>query len=392
MKILQIITRLIQGGAQRVVVDTCAHLVRQGHEVHLAYGPIYGPEGSLLDDARASGAVLHEIPSMVRQVAPLRDWLCYRSLKKLIRQLKPDVVHTHSSKAGILGRAAAWKEHVPLIVHTVHGLPFYEHQSKIVHHLYVSLEREAAKHCHAIVAVSEAMVDAFVQEKIAPREKFTVIHSGIDVARFSADRSQGAGVKQQLGIAADKPVLGIVARLDKLKGHADLFAMMADMDRHLLCIGDGWSRNELEQQVRELGIESSVTFTGLVSPDEVARLLTCVDVCVLPSYQEGQGLVLAEALLAGCAIAGYDTGGIGAVCIDGQTGKLVPTGDKNALRDAMCWLLDHPDQAAELTRRGQQLVREKFSSATMVQQIEVLYKRLLKQKNRRDAEDTEDTT
>ncbi|MCC6680849.1 MAG: glycosyltransferase family 4 protein [Phycisphaeraceae bacterium] len=377
MKTLQIITRLIQGGAQRVVVDTCAHLVRQGHEVHLAYGPIYGPEGSLLDDARASGAVLHEISSMVRQVAPLRDWLCYKKLRQLIRQLKPDVVHTHSSKAGILGRAAAWKEKVPLIVHTVHGLPFHEHQLKIVHHFYVSLEREAAKHCHHMIAVSEAMVDAFVQEKIAPREQFTVIHSGIDVARFSADRSQSAAVKRQLGIAADEPVLGIVARLDKLKGHADLFHMMIDMDRHLLCIGDGWSRSDLEQRVRELGIESSVTFTGLVSPDEVARLLTCVDVCVLPSYQEGQGLVLAEALLAGCAIAGYDTGGIGAVCIEGQTGKLVPTGDENALRDAIRWLLDHPDQAAELTRRGQQLVREKFSSAAMVKQIERLYGDLL---------------
>lgn len=367
MKILQIITRLISGGAQRVVVDTCAHLVKRGHEVHLAFGPIFGPEGSLLEEARATGATLHEIRTMVRQVAPVTDWRCNRALRKMIRALKPDVVHTHSSKAGILGRAAAWKEHAPLVVHTVHGLPFHDHQSKIVHHVYVALEREAAKHCHHLIAVSEAMVDAFVEKKIAPREKFTVIPSGVDVDTFSVDRtSRPPGC-----------VVAIVARLDPLKGHRDLIEAVAQLpETRLLCIGDGWDRTNIEAEAKQK-LADRATFTGLVPPAEVARLLSGADVNVLPSYQEGQGLTLAEALLAGCAVVGYDTGGIGSVCMDGQTGRLVSTGDKAALRDAIRWLLDHPTEAAAMTRRGQQLVRERFSSAGMVRRIEGLYLELM---------------
>jgi len=405
MKILQIITRLISGGAQRVVVDTCAHLVKQGHDVHLAYGPIYGPEGSMLDEAKASGATLHEISSMVRQVAPLTDWRCYRALRKLVRTINPDVVHTHSSKAGIIGRSAAWKERgvdtfdlqgayfikrdgrryinypdVPaaLIIHTVHGLPFHQHQSKLVHHAYVVLERFAARRCHHLIAVSEAMVDAFVDKQIAPREKFTVIPSGVDVDTFSVDRSQGEAVKRELGIPVDRRVVAIVARIDPLKGHADLIEAMAQLPgAHLLCIGDGWNRAAVEAAARKK-LGDRATFTGLVASREVARLLTCAEINALPSYQEGQGLTLAEALLAGCAVVGYDTGGIGSVCIDSVTGRLVPTGDKTKLRDAIHWLLDHPEEAAELTRQGQHLVRTHFSNTGMVAKVETLYMSLMK--------------
>lgn len=399
MKILQIITRLIQGGAQRVVVDTCAHLVKQGHDVHLAYGPIFGPEGSLLDEAKATGATLHEIPTMVRQVAPVTDWRCGKALRELIRELKPDIVHTHSSKAGIVGRFAAWKvveyqekmamhlqptderyQPVPLVIHTVHGLPFHDRQSKLVSYIYVRLEREAARHCHHLIAVSPAMVDAFVDNRIAPREKFTVIPSGVDVNTFSIDRAQGPAVKRELNIPEDRRVVAIVARLDPHKGHEDLILALSELPQtHLLCIGDGWSRGHIET-FAENKLPGRCTFTGLVSADEVARLLTCADVNALPSYQEGQGLTLAEALLAGCAVVGYDTGGIGSVCIEGRTGKLVPTGDKDALRDSIRWLLDHPDETAELIRNGRQHVRDHFSSAGMVAKVEALYLELMETK------------
>lgn len=380
MKILQIITRLIHGGAQRVVVDTCAHLVRQGHEVHLAYGPVYGPEGSLLAAAQMSGAVLHEIGSMRRPILPWHDARCYFALRKLIGELTPDVVHTHSSKAGILGRVAAWSRRVPLVMHTVHGLPFHERQFRPLSWMYAALERYAAKRCHHLIAVSEAMVGAFVEKHIAPRDKFTVIRSGVDVERFGVDRSQGPAVRDTMGIPEGRRVVGIVARLDPLKGHHDLLDILPQLPGvHLLCIGDGWGRAAIERRIAEEGLADRVTLTGLVSPEQVARLLTCVEVNVLPSYQEGQGLTLAEALLAGCAVAGYDAGGIGSVCIDGQTGRLVPMGDKAQLRDAIRWLLDHPQEAALFTERGQRLVRDRFDIARMVEQIENLYVELMKQ-------------
>ena len=166
MKILHIITRLILGGAQQNTVLTCAAQVRAGHSVCLVYGPIYGPEGSLLDDALASGAQVICVPSLRRAVLPPHDVRCYRALRSLIRKIRPDVVHTHSSKAGILGRAAAWREKVPAVIHTIHGLPFHDRQSCIERGLYVAAERWAARRCHRIVGVTRAMCDAFADHRI----------------------------------------------------------------------------------------------------------------------------------------------------------------------------------------------------------------------------------
>jgi glycosyltransferase involved in cell wall biosynthesis len=315
---------------------------------------------------------------MHRAVMPMRDVLCYRALRKLIRQIRPNVAHTHSSKAGILGRAAAWAEQVPCVVHTVHGLPFHERQSRWKNRLYIALERWAAGRCHHLVAVTPAMVDAFVAAGIASRDRFTVIAAGVDLSCFDVDREhghvRGASVRDELGIPQDARVIGIVARIDPLKGHDDLLDILPELpNAHLVCIGDGFGRAHLQQRIATEGLADRVTLTGLVPREAVGRLFSAIDVHVLPSYQEGQSLTLIEALLAGCAIVAYNAGGIGSICKDGETGKLVPVGDKAKLRDAIAWMFDHRDEAAAMTRRGREHVRRNFNADQMVKMIEQLY-------------------
>ncbi len=382
MRILHVITRLILGGAQQNTVICCRAQAAAGHEVHLAFGPIYGPEGSLRESAQTAGVHLHELRWLRRAVLPLHDWLATRSLRQLIRQLQPDLVHTHSSKAGILGRAAAWREHVPAVVHTIHGLPFHDRQNPLIHHAYVHAERWAAKRCHSLVGITQAMCDAFAAKHIGRPEQFCVIPSGVEIEPFLHDDTPRDVTRKAYGIPADAPVVGIVARLDPLKGHDDLLDVLPQLlaqhpEVRLLCVGDGWHREALEQRIEREGLQRAVVLAGLVPPRQVPSLLRAMDVMALPSYQEGQGRTLVEALLCGCAVVGYDVGGIGEVCIDGQTGRLAPVGDRDRLALALLSLLDHPDERQRLADQGRAHVLREFTATVMCQRLDALYQRLV---------------
>lgn len=409
MIILHVITRLILGGAQQNTVLSCKAQAEAGHDVHLAYGPIHGPEGSLLEEAKASGATLHEIKPMVRELSPLKDWRCYRAVRKLVRELQPDIVHSHSSKAGVLVRAAAWKERCnpkqraafehaskqgyklrmaeadprdfrPQVIHTVHGLPFHDQQSKFIHNLYVRLEKYAAKRCDHLIAITPEMVGAFVEKKIAPAEMFTVIPSGIDVDAFTPRPERRDAVRLKYGIPQDALVVGHVGRLDPLKGHADLLDQLPMLNAEgrevwLLFVGDGFHRAELEKHPN-MAMGRTV-MTGLVTLSSVPEYLSAMDAMALPSYQEGQSRTLCEALLCGVPVAGYGVGGIPSVIRDGETGRLVEVGDEDALGRALLDLLSDPAYRAALAERGRQHVIEHFSAAKMNRELLELYERLL---------------
>ncbi len=385
MRILHIITRLILGGAQQNTVMSCRAQAAAGHEAHLAFGPIYGPEGSLLDEAKASGASIHIVPSMRRAVLPWHDAACYVALRRLVRRVRPDVVHTHSTKAGILGRAAAWAEHVPAVVHTVHGLAFHAKQPKLLHRGYIAAEKWAARRCHHLIGITEAMVEAFDLHGIAGRERFTVIPSGVDASLFELAEPREEvrrRVRDELGIPPDAPVVGIVARLDALKGQGDLLDILPRLrerlpEARLLFVGDGWHRGPLERRVARDGLNDAVVFTGLVTQKRVAELLRAMDVMTLPSYQEGQSRTLVEALMCRVPIVGYAVGGIPEICIDGQTGRLAPVGDHEALLEHIAWMLEHPDEASRLAQAGHEHVMARFEAGSMARRLEAVYTQLL---------------
>jgi glycosyltransferase involved in cell wall biosynthesis len=384
MRILQIITRLIQGGAQQNTVLTCGELVGMGHQVFLAYGPIYGPEGSLLAAAQANGAELIEVPALRRAVLPVHDALAYRQLGRVIRRLNPRVVHTHSSKAGILGRAAAWglrRDGAPAVVHTVHGLPFHPRQNALVRRAYIRAERWAARRCDRIIGVTQAMCAAFLAEGIGNPAQFVVIPNGLDLEKFTPSDEARRRFREAHGIPADAPVVGIVARLDALKGQRDLLDITPDLlgqfpELRVVFVGDGWLRASLEAMVRRQVWRDRVIFTGMLPVDQVPAALTALDVMALPSYQEGQGRTLAEALLCGCAIVAYDVGGVGEICVGGETGLLAPVGDRAALKRAIAALLGSRRQRRDMVGHGQDLVRGRFDHRAVARQVAQVYEDL----------------
>ena len=198
---------------------SCEGQADLGHDVSLVYGPIYGPEGSMLARVQAHGGIEPiETPRLVRELAPIKDWRCARDLRAIIRAWRPDVVHTHSSKAGILGRRAAWAERVPAVVHTIHGLAFHPYQSAWRNRVYITAERDAARRCHRIACVAEAMRDQALAAGIGRPEQYAIVYSGMDTAAYLEPAETGATVRAELGLPEDAFVLGTVARLAEPEG------------------------------------------------------------------------------------------------------------------------------------------------------------------------------
>src|SRR3972149_3115004 len=333
MRIAHIIARLILGGAQENTVLNCHDLLRDyGDEVLLITGPGLGPEGSLEDDARARGVPLHVVSSLRRAIHPARDSVSYREIARALADFRPDVVHTHGGKCGLFGRVIAWRQRVPAIVHTVHGAAFHPYQPAPARPLFRLCEKIAARRCHAIISVADAMTDQLVAAGVAPREQFTTIYSGMEVEPLLDSGGHRDRVRNELGYADADGLVGKIGRLFHLKGHADLIAAARDACRatprlKLLLIGDGILRGQLESQIAAAGLTDRCQFTGLVPPSRIPELLAATDLVVHTSLREGLARVLPQALLAGRPVTSYDVDGAREVVLDCVTGYLVAPGD-----------------------------------------------------------------
>ncbi len=398
LRIMHISTRLILGGSQENTVLSCEGQAGAGHTVSLVYGPIYGPEGSLLERVKQHGGIeTIETSNLVRDLSPMRDVRCYFNLKTIIAQWQPDVVHTHSSKAGILGRLAAWKAGVPCVVHTIHGLAFHPYQTKWRNAIYIASERFAARRCHRIICVADAMRDQALAARIGRRDQYVTVYSGIDTEPFVQPKHSQQAMRTELGLAEDDFVLGTIARLAELKGHDDLLDALSPMmhtlpNMKLLWVGDGWWRDRLLKRIQRLGLESQIVLTGLVEPQRIPACLGAMNVLVHPSYREGLPRAVPQALLSGVPTIVYDVDGAKEVCIDGEVGRLVPPGDLAALRDAVQWMMDHPKERQEMGQRGRARCEDRFAATRMVNELETIYAQVLAQRgddrarHRRDRE------
>lgn len=387
LRIMHISTRLILGGSQENTVLSCEGQVRNGHAVSLVFGPIYGPEGSLLQrvrefqvDGRGIDAI--ETPHLVRELAPFKDWRCYHDLRRVIRDWQPDVVHTHSSKAGIIGRMAAWKERVPAVIHTIHGLPFHPYEKKWRNSIYIASERYAAKRCHMILCVADAMRDQALAVGIGRPEQYETVYSGMETEAFLKPKWSRDAVRTELRIREDEFILGTIARLAELKGHDDLLDGLAPLMRsrpaiRLLWVGNGWWRARLEERIAALGLKGRVILTGLVPPDEVPKYLMACDALAHPSYREGLPRTVPQALLSGIPAIAYDVDGTSEVCRPGETGLLVEPGDTRRLAEGVEWMMDHPAERLAMGERGRALCAERFSAERMVDHLETVYATVL---------------
>ena len=374
---------MIIGGAQENTLLNCLDLIREhGDDVLLITGPAIGPEGDLLSQGRAGELPFKVLPDLRRNIHPLHDWKAKRAITSTIRKFKPDVVHTHSAKGGLLGRYVAWKERVPAVIHTVHGAPFHAYQSRLAREFFRRCEKWAASRCHKLISVADAMTEQLVAAGVAPRDKFTTIYSGMDVQPFQSGEEHRTRVRSEHGFTDAHVVIGKIARLFHLKGHDDLVTAAENVVKEVpnvrfLLVGDGILRETLQGRIDSLGLSQHFVFTGLVPPSHVPSLIGAMDALVHTSYREGLARALSQTLISGRPVISYDVDGAREVCINNETGFLVPPGDTSALAQAIAKLATNPSLRSQMGREGQSRFTEQFRHQTMTRLIRDVYQEML---------------
>jgi glycosyltransferase involved in cell wall biosynthesis len=390
MKIVHIITRLILGGAQENTLITCKLLAQRGHDVTLITGPAIGPEGELFNQTKGQDYKVIVLDRLRRAINPFNDTITYFQIKKLLHQLQPDIVHTHSAKAGILGRFAGyglkgkWSENLPAVVHTIHGLAFHDYQSQLLNKFYIAVEKSAAKRTDFFISVADAMTIQATTAGIGRAEQFTTAYSAIDEEDFltSIPQERIKDFRSKYGINEDATVLVTVARLFMLKGHEYIIESAKELSKRYqkciwLFVGDGNLSEHYKQQVCELGLADKFKFTGLLPPSQIPLAIQSSDILVHCSLREGLARTLPQAMLCGRPAVSFDVDGAREVVND-NTGRLIEPKNIEQLTTACAELIEDENLRKKLGENGRASVKEKFAPDTMVDTIEKVYHNLLK--------------
>lgn len=372
ISVAHLITMLELGGAQENTLYTCAHLDRARFEVSLLFGP-----GGMLDDeaARLTDARIVPIPHLVRPIAPADDARCIAELVRHLREIRPDIVHTHSSKAGILGRLAAKAAGVPRIVHSIHGFGFYEGQAKIAHALFLNAERAAARVTDAFIGVSRSnLAEGRALGLIGAQQEAVLIRSGFDLKAFRRECARGPALRAELGFGPDDEVLVSVANLKPQKDPLTLVRALSEVVRArprtvLLYAGDGELRGEVEREIARLSLGDHVRLLGWRR--DVPALIAAADVVVLSSIFEGLPRSAVQALVARRPFVGTRVDGTAEVIRNGRNGFLVEPRSPARLATAIIQALTERPVDPEDVERV-----EEWSADRMVRQQEALYLRI----------------
>lgn len=390
MRVVHIITRLILGGAQENTLITCKVLAQRGHEVTLITGPALGPEGELFNQAKGQGYKVVVLQKLRRAINPVHDTVSYVQLKKLLRQLQPDVVHTHSAKAGILGRFAGWAlkgqwgQSIPAVVHTIHGLAFHPYQSHLLNKFYIAAEKSAAKRTDFFISVADAMTAQSLAAGVGRPQQYVTGYSAIEEDDFLRPISpqRRAEFRRTYGIGEDAVVLVTIARLFMLKGHDYIIESAKSLSKRFancvwLFVGDGNLSDRYKTQVRELGLEGRIKFTGLLPPSQIPLAIQSSDMLVHCSLREGLARTLPQAMLCGKPAISFDVDGAREV-VNPNTGRLIEPKNVAQLVEACAELIENEGLRRQLGENGRASVTTKFAPETMVDTIEAVYRKLLK--------------
>lgn len=383
VRVLHPITRLIIGGAQENTMLTADLLDKRAWQVDVLSGIQTGSEGSLIEAVQERGTLLHLEPSLVREVNPLQDLRALWRMVRLMRRGKYTIVHTHSSKAGILGRWAARLAGVPVIVHTVHGWGHHERQHPLVRAYYIILEKLTLPITDKLIVVSPLNIEKGLHDGIGRAEDYVVIRSGVELDRFGNPAVPRAQTRRNLGIPLDAQVVGTVTRLSTQKAPLDFVRAAALVhgalpDVWFVLVGGGDLRPEVEAMARELGVADRLVLTGLRR--DVPELMAAFDFFALSSLWEGLPRVLPQAMASGLPIVATAADGTAEAVSDGLNGFLTPPGDPVALAQRLLDLLANPALARRLGQAGRERAAE-FGDRRMVAQIDALYRELLAAKN-----------
>jgi glycosyltransferase involved in cell wall biosynthesis len=382
--VLHIITRLIVGGAQENTLYTAIGQHRTpGLDVTLLSGIDNGPEGNLHDQARAAGVDLQLMPELVRPIAPATDALALAKLVAFIRRGRYDVVHTHSSKAGILGRIAARAARAPMIVHTLHSLVFGEHATALQNALYIRLKKLCAPITHRFISVCDATRNGALAAGIGRPEQHCTVFSGFHIQPFLRVREEldVAAAKRAIGLAPDQLVVGKVARMFHQKGHdhfinAALKISAAQPRARFLLVGDGLLRGEIERRTVELGLRDRFVFAGLVGPDAVPALMQAMDVVVHTSIREGLARVIPQASAVGKPVVGFALDGTPEAIQDGVSGLLARPYAADDVAQKVLAILDDEPRRRAMGEAGRAFAAANFPVEVMVERVNAVYAEL----------------
>lgn len=387
IRVLHPITRLIIGGAQENTMLTAELLDKEAWDVDVYCGPQTGTEGSLIEIVQERGISLTIEPTMVREINPIKDLMAFVRLTRFIKRNGYQIVHTHSSKAGIVGRWAAKMAGAPIIVHTVHGWGHHERQHPLVRALYIVLEKLTLPITDKLIVVSPRNIDKGLADGIGKADDYVVIRSGIELDRFGHPQVSREEMRRDLGIPQDAVVIGTVTRLSPQKAPLDFLQMVAALmardwgdkqpNLYFVMVGDGPLRGDVEATARELGVADRVVLTGLRR--DIPELMATFDIFALSSLWEGLPRVLPQAMAAGLPIVATKIDGTAEAVQHGVNGYLSSPGKPIELANAIADLVADSALAKQMGAAGRENVAE-FGARRMVDQIDQLYRDLLARK------------
>lgn len=371
------------GGSAQNTLLTCEELSGK-YEIILVHGLSH--ESGMTDienqivangveKAIKNGVKVKALPSMVRSIRPIKDFKALLSLVWLIFKEKPDIVHTHSSKAGLLGRVAAKICFIPNIIHTPHGHVFYGHFGVFASRIFLWVEKILSRLTDRMVALTDGEMDDYINLSVCPPEKLSKIHSGVDVKQFMQSNGNMVEKRRSLGLDQNGNVIGFVGWLLPIKGPNYLLKAMEYIwqkypETAVVFVGKGDLDMDLRTQALQMSANGKVKFLGW--REDIDQIMPVFDMLVLPSLNEGMGRVLVEAMAAGKPVVASSVGGIPDLVRHGETGYLVPPADEKALADGIKKLLDDPGKAWEMGQHGKKHCQQ-FCLEAMIEKLDDLY-------------------
>jgi glycosyltransferase involved in cell wall biosynthesis len=382
--VVHIITKLELGGAQQNTLFTIAHLNRERFRPYL----ITNNKGILVSEAMAlKGVKTFLIPELIREINPCMDIRALLKIRGILKAIKKNdsamIVHTHSSKAGILGRWGARLAGADVIVHTIHGFGFHDHQPSPIRTFIILLEKLTAMSTDKFIAVSRANIQKGVEKGIFPVQKAILIRSGIELEDFTGVKVNKGDKKKELGVEPTLPLVTMIGCLKPQKAPLDYvegaYLVLQEKDAHFILVGDGILRETVEQRMGELGLENRFKLLGWRR--DIPEILAATDIFVLTSLWEGLPRVLPQAMIMGIPIVATGVDGTPEAVTDGLNGFLVDPHDVRGMAEKIVYLLDHSEKAIDMGRRGKKMVEE-FDIWKMVSEQEELYLSVLSEKGR----------
>jgi len=339
------------------------------------------PGGPLIDLVRSWNMKVRTLKSLVQPLNPIKDLIALTKITFFLKHNPYHIVHTHNSKAGFLGRLAATMAGIPVIVHTVHGFAFHDAEPSWRQTLFRTLERLASRWCDKMIFISQPLIDWGLKEHVTSEEKTVKIYSGIELDRFHpVTEKDKEALRKKWDIAKEDTVIGFVSKLWEGKGHLKLIEAFKRIkleiqSAKLVIVGEGYLYDHLVRRVDSLGLKDSVIFTGF--QQDVPKIIATFDVAVLPSFFEGMGRVLLEAMAMEKPVVASRVGGIPDLVEHGVNGFLVDPGDVDGLTEALLKTMNDKELATTMGKAGRKKISEKFTADHMVGSIEELYRDLL---------------